>query len=146
MKLYKAVYGAGPHTASKLAMKKFNLQTGKLGEEIAREFLEKKGYKIIEQNYKTKYGEIDLVCQKGKELIITEVRTKVGEDFGTPEESLIKKKVKKVWLNALAYVSKNELALRKSKGWRGNYRVDAVCIVLKPDGEIERLEHYENIS
>ena len=75
-------------------MKKFNLQTGKLGEEIAREFLEKKGYKIVGQNYKTKYGEIDLVVQKGKELIAVEVRTKIGDLYGSPEESLTKKKLR----------------------------------------------------
>lgn len=118
--------------------KEFNLRTGKLGEVIAREFLEKKGYKIIDQNYKTKYGEIDLVCRKGKELVIVEARTKIGEDFGTPEESLDKKKIRKVWLNALAYVGKNN--------WKGACRVDAVCIVLKQDGGIERTEHYENIT
>ncbi|MBI2626484.1 MAG: YraN family protein [Candidatus Nealsonbacteria bacterium] len=118
--------------------KEFNLKTGKLGERIAGEFLEKKGYKILEQNYKTKYGEIDLICQKGDELIIIEVRTKIGEDFGTPEESLDKKKIRKVWLNALAYVGKNN--------WKGNYRTDAVCIVLKAGGEIERINHYENIT
>ena len=111
--------------------KKFNLQTGKLGEEIAKKFLEKKGYKIIEQNYKTKYGEIDLVAKKGKDLIAVEVRAKMGDLFGSPEDSLTKKKLRKVWLNALA---------------RGADRVDAVCIVLKPGGEVERLEHYENIS
>lgn len=109
-----------------------------MGEEIAKEFLKKKGYKIIEHNYKTKYGEIDLVCQRGKELIIVEVRTKTGENFGTPEESLDKKKIRKVWLNALAYAGKNN--------WKGDYRVDAVCIVLRPEGGVERLEHYENIT
>src|SRR3989338_5516892 len=118
--------------------KEFNLRTGKLGEEMAKEYLERKGYKIVEQNYKTKYGEIDLVIRKGKELAIVEVRTKIGCDFGTPEESLDKKKIRKVWLNALAYVSKNN--------WKGDYRVDAVCIVLMPGGGIERLEYYENIT
>ena len=112
-------------------MKKFNSQTGKLGEGIAREFLEKKGYKTIEQNYKTKYGEIDLVVRKGKELVAVEVRTKIGDLYGTPEESLTKKKLRKIWLNALA---------------RGAGRVDAVCITLGPGGGIERLEHYENIT
>lgn len=110
--------------------KELNLQTGKLGEEIAREFLEKKGYKIIEQNYKTKYGEIDLVMRKGKELIAVEVRTKRGDMFGSPEESLTKKKLRKIWLNAQA---------------RGATRIDAVCVVLKFDNTVERLEHYENI-
>ena len=120
-------------------MKQFNLTTGKLGENIAREYLEKKGYNIIEQNYKTKYGEIDLICKQGKELVLVEVRTKTGDMFGTPEESLNYKKLHKLRLNAMSYVGR--------KWWKGNYRVDAVCIELdlvkhKP----ERIEHYENIA
>ena len=72
-------------------MKEFNLQTGKIGEDIAKKYLEEKGYKIIEQNCRTRYGEIDLVAKDGRDLIFVEVRTKRGENFGTPEESLNKK-------------------------------------------------------
>lgn len=111
-------------------MKEFNLATGKLGEEIARQYLEKKGYKIIEQNYRTKFGEIDLLARTGSDLVLVEVRTKRGEMFGTPEESINKKKLRKLWLNARV---------------KRATRVDAVCIVLKPDNTVERLEHYENI-
>lgn len=118
-------------------MKEHNLQTGKLGEEIAKNFLEKKGYKILEQNYKTKYAEIDLIAQQGKELVFGEVRTKKGEMFGTPEESINRKKMVKLRKNALAYVAR--------KGWKGAYRIDAICLVLKPDNTLERIEHYENI-
>ena len=63
--------------------------------------------------------------------ILNEVRTKIGDLFGSPEDSLTKKKLRKVWLNALA---------------RGANRVDAVCIVLNYSGGVERLEHYENIT
>jgi len=45
-------------------MKEFNLATGKIGEAIAKEYLEKQGYKILAQNFKTKYAEIDLVVKK----------------------------------------------------------------------------------
>lgn len=114
-----------------------NLTTGKLGEEIAGRYLEKKGYKIIEQNYKTKYGEIDLVLKKGNELVFAEVRTKKGENFGTPEETIDKKKLRKLWGNAKAYAA--------WKKWPGPYRVDAVCLVLKYDNTVERINHYENI-
>ena len=72
-------------------MKKFNLKTGKLGEEIAREYLEKKGCQILEQNVRSKFGEIDLVGKNQKELVLLEVRTKIGDRFGSPEESLDKK-------------------------------------------------------
>ena len=111
-------------------MKTFNLQTGKLGEEIARKYLEKNGYKIIERNFKTKYAEIDLISQKDKEIILIEVRTKIGEMFGTPEESLTRRKLRKLCFNA--------------KLVRAT-RIDAICIVLRPDRTVERLNHYENI-
>jgi putative endonuclease len=117
--------------------KKLNLKTGQIGEEIAKEYLEKKGLKILDKNYKTKYGEIDLVCKQGKELVIVEVRTKVGDLFGSPEESLGSKKLRKLRLNALSYAGR--------KWWKGDYRVDAVCIVLNNNLTVDRLNHYENI-
>ncbi len=114
-----------------------NLRTGQIGENIAKEYLEKNGYKVIEQNYKTKYGEIDLVAKKGNELVFVEVRTKKGENFGTPEETINKKKLRKLWGNAKAYAAR--------KKWQGSYRIDAVCLVLKYDNATERINHYENI-
>ena len=118
-------------------MKEFNLQTGKIGEEIAKKYLEKQGYNILAQNFKTKYAEIDLVAQKDKELVIVEVRTKRGDLFGTPEESLDKRKLRKLWLNARGYVNQAR--------WPGPYRVDAVCIILKTDNSVDRLNHYPSI-
>ena len=118
-------------------MKEFNLQTGRAGEEIAKDYLERKGYKIIEQNYKTKYAEIDLVAKKGNEMVFVEVRTKKGEDFGTPEETINKIKLRKLRNNAKAYTA--------WKKWQGLYRIDAVCIVLRYNDTVERLNHYENI-
>jgi Holliday junction resolvase-like predicted endonuclease len=57
--------------------------------------------------------------------------------FGAPEESLNKKKLRKLWLNARGYIN--------FKKWQGPYRIDAVCIVLNPDNTINRLNHYPNI-
>ena len=118
-------------------------EVGKIGENLAREFLEKQGYKILEQNYKTKYAEIDLVAEKPmglfskSKLVFVEVRTKVGENFGTPEDTLNKAKLWKVLKNALAYSA--------FKKWDGSARIDAICIVLKPDFSVSRLTHHENI-
>jgi putative endonuclease len=112
-------------------------EVGKIGEKLAREFLEKQGYKILEQNYKTKYAEIDLVTENQKKLIFVEVRTKVGEQFGSPEDTLDRKKLWKVLQNAKFYSG--------FTGWQGPERIDAVCIVLNPDFSIDRLTHHENI-
>lgn len=110
---------------------------GKLGEDIAREYLKGKGYRIIEQNYRTRYGEIDLIAQKENTLVLVEVRTKTGEQFGKPEETLKKRKIKKFKMNALAYISK--------KGWKGAFRMDAICIVLEKNQRLARLNHYQNL-
>ncbi len=118
-------------------IKGYNLATGNIGEEIAKDFLQKKKYKIIEQNFKTKYGEIDLVCRQSKKLIIVEVRTKIGDSFGSPEESLTKKKLRKLRFNAESYAAKEK--------WQGETRIDAICIVLNPDKTLLRIHHYENI-
>lgn len=112
-------------------------EVGKLGEDLAREFLEQKGYKILEQNYKTKFAEIDLVCEKDKKLIFVEVRTKIGEQFGSPEDTINRQKLWKVLQN-----SKNYIGFKK---WQGPARIDAVCIVLNPDFSVFRLTHHENI-
>ncbi len=119
-------------------MKQFNLKTGKIGEELAKDYLKKKGYKILEENYKTKYGEIDLVCQKDKQLIFIEVRTKKGESFGSPEDSLDKRKIRRVWLNSQNYIN--------YKKWQGGCRIDAICLVLDHNNKLERLNHYQNIT
>jgi len=112
-------------------------QIWKIGEEMAKEYLEDKGYQIIEQNYRTKYSEIDIVVKKDNILIFVEVRTKKSGDFVSPEESINQKKLKKLYWNAEAYVS--------AKKWQGQYRVDAVCIILDHNNMIESIEHYENI-
>jgi len=61
---------------------------GKYGEELAKEYLEKKGYKLLKQNLKLFCGEIDLLMQDGDDLVICEVKTKKSEEFGTPQEEV----------------------------------------------------------
>ena len=109
----------------------------KIGESLAKKYLEDKGYEIIEQNYRTRYSEIDLIAKKDNVLVFVEVRTKKSNAFVSPEESINQKKLKKLYWNADSYV-----ALKK---WKGPCRVDAVCIVLGKDDGVEKLEHYRDI-
>lgn len=118
-------------------MKVETLKTGRLGEELAKKYLQKKGYKIVEQNYRTRYAEIDLIARKKDVLVCVEVRTKVGEQFGTPEETLNPQKLQKVRRNAIAYAARIK--------WKKLYRVDAVCIVLGGNHDVQKIHHYENI-
>lgn len=126
---------------TKIAMAQHN-SVGKIGERLAREYLEKQGYKIVEQNYRTRWAEIDVVAQKKRlfskgPLVFVEVRTKIGERFGSPEDTINYYKLRKVLQNATSYAG--------FKQWSGASRIDAICIVLRPDMSVERLTHHENI-
>jgi len=123
-------------------MKKFNRSLGKKGEEIAADYLTKKGFKIIEGNYHTRFGEIDLVCAQRNNLVFVEVKLKQGEDFGTPEEMIGKQKLSRVNKMADFYLMDNP----QISGKYATFSIDAVCIVTGKNGEVERINHYENLT
>jgi putative endonuclease len=68
------------------------IETGKLGEKLAREYLEAREYSILETNYRSPAGEIDIVARQGDCLVFIEVRTKRNGRFGAAEESLTPRK------------------------------------------------------
>lgn len=119
-------------------MKKFNRLVGTTGEEIAEEYLKKAGYKILEKNHATKWGELDLIVTKDDVLVFVEVKLKTNEDLGTPEEMIGPAKLSQVRRMAEMYLSENPDVAKKYE----NYRIDAVCIV----GETGRISHYENLT
>ena len=120
------------------SIKTENLKTGRLGEEIAKKYLQSNRYAIIGQNYRTRRAEIDLIALHKGILVFIEVRTKRGERFGMPEESLNRNKKIKLIGNAKAYVAK--------KRWKKEYRIDAICIVLDNNYRVNRINHYKNIT
>src|SRR3989339_682645 len=69
---------------------------GDLGEEIASNYLKKKGYKILERQYKSQYGEIDIIAEHKKTLVFVEVKARRSDDFGLPEEAVDERKLEKI--------------------------------------------------
>lgn len=120
-------------------MKLHNLDIGRLGENIAKEYLEKKGYFIIDQNYKNKYAEIDLIVRYKDNLVFVEVKTRINEQFGLPEQALNRNKMYRLIRNAQAYMAYN------AKNYK-SYRIDGICIVLDENKQVKRIDHYENIT
>lgn len=76
---------------------------GKLGEETATTYLVKQGYRIIQRNFKARYGELDIICVKDDTLVVVEVKTRIGEEFGKPEESVTPWKLREVVKTAQYY-------------------------------------------
>jgi putative endonuclease len=121
--------------------KRENYSKGKNGEDMAREFLVNKGYRLIEMNYTNKLGEIDLIVTDDFTLIFVEVKLKIGDKFGTPEEMITKRKLSQVKRVAEGFlVLEKQIAKKFDK-----YRIDGVCIVLNDDRTVNRINHYENI-
>jgi putative endonuclease len=86
-----------------------NKETGRLGENIARGYLIEKGYSIIELNYSTRYGEIDIIARDGKLVVFIEVKTRRGINFGYPREAVDKHKQLKIKNMAEFYILRKEL-------------------------------------
>ncbi len=95
-------------------MKNNNKVTGNRGENIATEYLLKKGYKIEERNFRTRFGEIDIVCWDGQILVFVEVKTKIGHDFGEPEEMFNKNKMSQVKRMGEIYIIEKKQKLEKA--------------------------------
>jgi putative endonuclease len=112
-------------------------ELGATGEKLAKGLLKKKGYKILETNYRCREGEIDIVARKKDCLVFVEVRTKASSDFGSPEESITFAKKEKLIASALTYMSKHD---DLPESWR----IDFVAVELDPNGKAKRIEIIEN--
>lgn len=79
--------------------------TGKQGESLARQELERRGYAILDTGFRTRYGEIDIIARHGPTLVFVEVRTRNARDCGTAAESVTPRKQWKVSRAASAYLA-----------------------------------------
>ncbi len=86
-----------------------NIEKGKLGEEIASRYIQSKGGIIIEQNYRTKIGEIDLIAKINGELVFVEVKSRSSINYGYPSEAVNYKKQRKITNVAKYYILDNSL-------------------------------------
>lgn len=86
-----------------------NREKGFAGEEIAARFLRKNGYQILERNYRTKSGEIDIIASKKRTIVFVEVKTRNTDEFGCPAEAVNSKKLHKLEIAANHYIQKKHL-------------------------------------
>ena len=110
---------------------------GKFGEDIASKYLEEKGYKIKERNYRTFLGEIDIISEYKGNIIFVEVKTRRSNRFGYPEEAINFNKQRKIIKNALCYLAKYNL-------WENNFCFDVILVSISNHKEIKRIRHIRN--
>lgn len=106
---------------------------GNAGERLAAEFLVKLGYKILERQYRTKFGEIDVVARDGDELVFVEVKTRRDRSYGDPEEAVHSLKLSHMAAAGEAY-------LRDKKNESKPHRYDVIAIYW-PEGREPDIVH-----
>ena len=110
------------------------IRLGKWGEDTAVRFLKNKGYLVLETNYRCRWGEIDIVAVEEGQLVFVEVRTRRGNEFGTPEESITPAKSRRLMVTAQIYLKEHG---QEELDWR----VDVIAIHLGSRRRLERVEH-----
>lgn len=118
-------------------MKLTKKQLGIKGEKEALSFLEKKGYEILEKNFRCVLGEIDIIMKHGEELVFIEVRSRTDTFFGEPYETVNMKKQNKLYKLAEYYLNLKELD-------DISCRFDVLSLILTHDGSVRKIEHIEN--
>jgi len=113
-------------------------ELGNLGEKIAQDYLRKKGYRILDVNFKRKWGEIDIVAKKRGEVIFVEVKTISQKEEFSPEDEINWKKKKQLRKMAQIYLSENKIPLNRP------YQIDIMAVEISPDFKKAKIRHYKN--
>lgn len=120
-------------------MNPYKRTIGSFGEKIAQDFLQNKGFHILERNFQTKLGEIDIIAKKDSKLHFIEVKTRKTLDKGLPYEAVTNFKINHIKKTLQVYLLKNNLKNSKLS-------LDVISIVLKGDNTVDSFNFYENIE
>jgi putative endonuclease len=104
-------------------------ELGKAGEKAAADLLRSRGYQVVGAGFLARRGELDLVCRRGKDLVVVEVKTRTSDAFGTPLEAVGSRKRRALMAAASEYRARAE--------WRGPIRYAVVGVIVKPDGGLD---------
>jgi len=108
--------------------------TGRQGEHLAANFLESKGFEIVERNYRCGRAEIDLIARKDRWLLFVEVKTRTSSAYGHPEEFVDTGKMGRLYFAAEQYIYRIN--------WQGHVRFDVVAVEL--GGARPGITHFED--
>jgi putative endonuclease len=121
-----------------MSTKSHNKIIGEWGERLAAEFLERKGYSVIEKNCRASYKEIDLICRQEQILVFVEVKTRTNLCFGSAADMVGNSKINNLKQAAISYLAAN----------RPKYdmiRIDFIAIDVDQEKGRAKIKHYKDI-
>ncbi|WP_430812343.1 MULTISPECIES: YraN family protein [unclassified Carboxylicivirga] len=108
-------------------------ELGKTGEAIAADYLEKKGFEILERNWLYNHKEIDLIAMHGNYLVVIEVKTRTTDGWENPKEAITKSKIRFIVEATEAYINEMDI--------ENEVRFDVVTLI--PNGDDWVIEHID---
>ena len=112
-------------------------KTGADGEKLARQYLRDKGYAILESNWSTTFGELDIVAKRGEELVFVEVKTRRGAGTQAALEAVTPAKHERLLKAVYQYLHDHDIDAETQ------WRMDVIAVALK-DGVRPQIEHVED--
>jgi putative endonuclease len=112
---------------------------GNIGEDLASEYLQKQGYRILDRNVFLYHGEIDLIALQNKETVFVEVKTRTSDMFGFPSEAVTAKK-----LHVLIRTA--ELYLQNHPNLPQQFRIDVVSLIVGKDNSVISFVHDKSVT
>ncbi len=116
----------------------WNQQIGKRGETLTAQYLVAQSVEILEKNYRTEVGEIDLIGLDDEVLVFFEVKTRTNKKFGDPEVAITPQKIERMIECAESYVQEKSLDM--------NMRIDIIAILLQPNKNTPTIEWIKNVT
>ena len=98
-----------------MAVNNGKILLGKEGERVAERYLQKKGYKLVERNYRCLGGELDLIVLDRRVIVFVEVKTRTGSGFGTPFEAVESRKQQRMIRAAQFFLAEKGLQQRDAR-------------------------------
>lgn len=118
-------------------MHSYNKDIGSFGEALAKDYLISKGYKILNMNFRNKFGEIDIICKNNNLLIFCEIKSRYSNSFGSPIESITCYKQKQI-------IKLSELYLISKKYYNFNVRYDIIEVIFNTITSSHIINHVQD--
>ena len=119
-------------------MKKFNNSIGTHCKRLARKFLERSNYKIIQYNFSCRYGEVDIIALDKDVLCFIEVKSRFSLLYGSPREAVTCFKLKKLYKCAEFFILKHNIS-------NINCRIDVIEVYFNYNNNLSKINHLKNV-
>ena len=116
------------------------VKLGQLGEDLAVRELVRRGFQIVDRNWRCQIGEVDVVARSDEVWTLFEVRARRGRTHGTPEESVTPAKLERMADVALMYLSEHDVNVHEV-----DWRIGLVAVEMDKVGRLVRIDVYENL-